>query len=93
MLEAATDFARCQENFFIRRGSMINKTKLAAISAIGAIAFVAAMGLASPTLAASTGPYGEQYNGGGSAGYNHNLATDYRLKHHKRHHMTSNTNK
>jgi hypothetical protein len=70
---------------------MISKSKL------GAIAFIAAIGLTGlashPTLAASTGPYGEQYNGGGSAGYNHQVATDYRLKHHKKHHMTSNTNK
>lgn len=56
------------------------------ISKLGAIAFIAAiglapMGLASPASAA--GPYGPQYNGGGSAGYNHHIATDYRLKHHK----------
>jgi hypothetical protein len=55
---------------------MISKSKL------GAITFVAAIGLASPAFAASTGPYGPAYTGGGSAGYNHHVATDYRLKPH-----------
>jgi hypothetical protein len=59
---------------------MINKSKL---GAIGAIAFIAAIGLASPVFAASPGPYGPAYTGGGSAGYNHAVATDYRLKHHQ----------
>jgi hypothetical protein len=71
---------------------MINKSKLSAIALVAAVGLI---GLAShPAIAASTGPYGESYNGGGSAGYNHHLATDYRLKHHKiRHHMTSDTAK
>jgi hypothetical protein len=65
---------------------MISKSKL------GAIAFLAAICLAPPAFAASTGPYGAQYNGGGSAGYNHQVATDYRLKHHKvKHHVSSAT--
>jgi len=52
------------------------------ISKLGAIAFIAAISFASPTFAASPGPYGPGYTGGGSAGYNHHVATDYRLKHH-----------
>lgn len=64
---------------------MINKSKL------GAIAFIAAMGLASPAFAASPGPYGPAYTGGGSAGYNHHVATDYRLKHHNTKHQPSST--
>lgn len=66
-----------------RRRPMINKSKLAAI--LAASAFIAAAGLASPTFAA--GPYGQGYTGGGSAGYNHHVSTDYKLKHHqtKRH--------
>lgn len=75
---------------------MIRKSKL------GAIAFVAAIGVASPAFAQmqasaiGKGPiadpsihaftlvacYSADCNGGGSAGYNHNVATDYRLKHH-----------
>jgi hypothetical protein len=54
---------------------MISKSKL------GAIAFMTAIGLASPALA----QYGPQYSpsatGGGSAGYNHGLKY-YRLKPH-----------
>lgn len=53
------------------------------ISKLGAIAFIAAMGFAYPTFAASPGPYGPGYTGGGSAGYNRHISTDYRLKHHK----------
>ena len=73
---------------------MISKSKL------GAIAFIAAAGLASPAFAQmqahaiGKGPvsslhgfttvanYGARANGGGSAGYNRGVATDYRLKHH-----------
>lgn len=68
---------------------MISKSKL------GVIAFIAAMGLgsiglASPTFAA--GPYDQGYTGGGSAGYNHHVATDYKLKHHKvKRHQPSDT--
>jgi len=73
---------------------MISKSKL------GAIAFMAAIGFASPafaqmqkgplgdpsslhafTMAAATN-YGPSATGGGSAGYNHDVATDYRLRHH-----------
>lgn len=64
---------------------MISKSKLCAI------AFIAAASLASPAFAASSGPYGPGYTGGGSAGYNHHMSTDYRLKHHAPHgkiHMT-----
>jgi hypothetical protein len=68
---------------------MISKSKL------GAIAFIAAIGLASalttPTFAANYGAqnYAPSQSGGGSAGYNHNLSTDYRLKHHARSHNHS----
>lgn len=64
---------------------MIRKSKLAAI------ALIAATGLASPALAASPGPYGPGYTGGGSAGYNHHVATDYRLKQHNEKHQPSST--
>jgi hypothetical protein len=63
-------------------------------STLGAIAFIAAIGLAPPAFAASPGPYGPEYNGGGSTGYNHQVATDYRLKHHQaKHTQSSETNK
>ena len=66
---------------------MINKSKLTAKLAI---AVIAAASLASPSLAASPGPYGQGYTGGGSAGYNHHTATDYKLKrHHTKHHTSS----
>jgi hypothetical protein len=68
---------------------MISKSKL------GAVAVIAVIGLASPAFADSSGApllipvanYGPQnyapgQTGGGSAGYNHNLSTDYRLKQH-----------
>jgi hypothetical protein len=67
---------------------MISKSKL------GAIAFIAAIGFASPALAqlqltpvANYGPsnYAPSQAGGGSAGYNHHLSTDYRLKQHNTH--------
>jgi len=58
---------------------MISKSKL-----LGAIAFIAATILASPTFA----QYGQQYDpsvtGGGSPGYNHGLKY-YRLKKHHPH--------
>jgi len=69
---------------------MISKTKIGAIAFIATIG-LASMGLASPAFAA--GPYGQQYTGGGSAGYNHHVATDYRLKHHSKHKAAPNTNK
>jgi hypothetical protein len=57
---------------------MISKSKL------GAIAFIAAIGLA-PVASPAFAQYGAQYNpslnGGGSAGYNHGLRY-YRLKKH-----------
>jgi hypothetical protein len=58
-------------------------------SKLCAIVFVASLGLASPALAASPGPYGEGYTGGGSGGYNHHVATDYKLKHHQTKHRSS----
>jgi hypothetical protein len=67
---------------------MISKSKL------GAIALIAAMGLASnlssPAFAANYGPqnYAPGQTGGGSTGYNHNLTTDYRLKQHHSHKTT-----
>jgi hypothetical protein len=67
---------------------MISKSKL------GAIAFIAAIGLASlasPSFAANYGPsnYGASQAGGGSSGYNHNLSTDYRLKKHAHAHQAA----
>ena len=59
---------------------MISKPKLgAALGAVAFIATLAATGFSSPSFAAN---YGAAANGGGSAGYNHQVATDYRLKHH-----------
>jgi hypothetical protein len=66
----------------VRRRPMINKSKL------GAIAFIAAMGIAagfaSPAFAAHYGPAytSPGQTGGGSAGYNSRLSNDYRLKQH-----------
>jgi hypothetical protein len=55
---------------------MISKSKL------GAIALIAAIGLATPA-AAQTSQYSPSVTGGGSFGYNRNLAKDqWRLKHH-----------
>jgi hypothetical protein len=68
---------------------MISKSKLGAT--LGAIAFIAATGLASPSFAA--GPYDQGYTGGGSAGYNHHVATDYKLKHHSKHRAAPKNNK
>lgn len=63
---------------------MISKSKL------GAIAFIiAAIGLASPAFAASASSDNPGYTGGGSYGYNHKMSTDYRLKHHRKHHLPS----
>jgi hypothetical protein len=73
-------------SFPVRR-ILMSKSKLAA--SLGAVAFVAAIaatGFASPTFAAN---YSAAANGGGSAGYNHQVATDYRLKHHQTKHHTT----
>lgn len=58
------------------------KSKLSA--KFGAVAFMAAMGVAYPALAAHYGPaYTAPYQeGGGSAGYNNHIANDYRLRAH-----------
>ncbi len=77
---------------------MISKSNLGKI-----VFVAAAIGFVSPTFAqmrANNVPvvepsspltlvacYGASCNGGGSAGYNHKLATDYRLKHHTNRHM------
>lgn len=59
---------------------MISKSNLgAALGAVAFIAILAATGFTSPSFAAN---YSAAANGGGSAGYNHQVATDYRLKHH-----------
>jgi len=61
---------------------MINKSK------VGAIAFIAAIGLASgfasPAFAAHYGPsyWAPGQTGGGNAGYNSRISNDYRLKQH-----------
>jgi hypothetical protein len=85
---------------------MIRKSNLAKIVFVAAaIGFVspafAQMQLNKAPVAEPSSPltlvacYGASCNGGGSAGYNHKLATDYRLKHHpKRHtqdHMSGTT--
>jgi hypothetical protein len=54
---------------------MISKSKL------GAIAFMAAIGLTSPALAQYGPQYSPSVTGGGSPGYNHGLKY-YRLKPH-----------
>jgi hypothetical protein len=65
---------------------MISKSKL------GAIAFIAAIGLASgltsPAFAAHYGPAytAPGQTGGGSAGYNSNISNNYRLNHHAKSH-------
>lgn len=62
-------------------------------STLGSIAFIiVAIGLASPTFAAGASNDTPAATGGGSAGYNHHIATDYRLKHHHvKHHKPSAT--
>jgi hypothetical protein len=58
---------------------MISKSKL------GAIAFMAAIGLTSPAFA----QYGPPATGGGSPGYNAHNTTNYRLKkHHAKPHVS-----
>jgi hypothetical protein len=69
---------------------MINKSKLGA--KLGALAFIATVGLAAPALAANYGAsnLAPGQSGGGSYGYNNKLSTDYRLnKHHPTHHLPS----
>ena len=68
---------------------MIRKSDLGA--KLGAVAFIAALGFASPAFAASPGPYGPSYTGGGSAGYNRHVATDYKLKRHHPKHQSSSS--
>ena len=77
-------------SFVIRRTPMISKSKL------GAMTFIAAIGLASPAFAASVNS--PSATGGGSSGYNHKLSTDYRLNRHhviaphaRDHHLPSST--
>ena len=78
---------------------MISKSKLGAAAFVAAIALASpALVAAAPigngpvgapgsavTPVANYGAqnYAPSQTGGGSAGYNHNLSTDYRLKHHK----------
>jgi hypothetical protein len=70
---------------------MISKSKL------GAIAFVAAMGVASaltsPAFAAHYGPAytAPSQTGGGSAGYNSRVSNDYRLNHHSKSHTQNHS--
>jgi hypothetical protein len=59
--------------------------KLSAVAFVAATGLTAATGVTSPAFAAN---YSAAANGGGSAGYNHQVATDYRLKHHPKHHAT-----
>jgi hypothetical protein len=70
---------------------MTSTSKLgAALGAVAFIAILAATGFTSPSFAAN---YSAGANGGGSAGYNHQVATDYRLKHHHAKQHPSNTTK
>jgi hypothetical protein len=74
--------------FLVRRRLMTSKSKLG--TKLGAIAFIAAVGLAAPALAANYGAsnLAPGQSGGGSYGYNNKLSTDYRLKHHQtKHHV------
>lgn len=84
------DLSLCHESMVLllplkQEKTMIRKSKL--VATLGAIAFIGAVGLASPTFAAGPQNYNPAYTGGGSAGYNHHVATDYRLKHHPKHHL------
>ena len=78
-------------SFLVRRRLMISKSKLGV--KLGALAFIAAIGLASglaaPAFAANYGPsnLAPSQSGGGSYGYNNKLSTDYRLKHHQTKHQ------
>lgn len=65
---------------------MTSKSKFGAIALFAAIGL--ASGLVSPASAANYGSsnYAPSQTGGGSAGYNHNLSTDYHLKQHPRAH-------
>ena len=60
---------------------MISKSKLGTMTFVAAIG-IGAIGLASPASAANYGPIytAPSQTGGGSIGYNSNLANDYRLK-------------
>ncbi len=61
---------------------MTSKSKLGAITFVATmgVASIAAIGVATPAFAANS--YSPAANGGGSAGYNHSVASDYRLKPH-----------
>ena len=62
---------------------MISKAKLGAIALVAAMGLalpIAAMGLASPAFAISK--YSPALNGGGSTGYNRLQEQDFRLKQH-----------
>ncbi len=61
---------------------MISKSKLGA--KLGAVAVMAAIGVACPALAAHYGPAytAPAQTGGGSTGYNNRIANDYRLHPH-----------
>jgi hypothetical protein len=68
---------------------MISKSRL------GAIAFIAAIGVASPTFAQGVNnpTYNPGYTGGGSSGYNYRATTpNWRLKHHRHHHAVHHAN-
>jgi hypothetical protein len=62
-------------------------------SKLGAIAFIAAIGVASPAFAQGINnnpTYNPAYTGGGSAGYNYRATTpNWRLKHHRHAHHTA----
>jgi hypothetical protein len=70
---------------------MTSKSKLGV--KLGALAFIAALGLgsglATPVFAANYGGanLAPSQSGGGSYGYNNKLSTDYRLKHHQTKHQ------
>ncbi len=61
---------------------MISKSKLGA--KLGAVAFMAAIGVAYPAFAAHYGPVytAPSQTGGGGVGYNSRMANDYRLRPH-----------
>lgn len=62
---------------------------LSKLGAIAIVAAIAATGLGSPVFAANDSAAA---SGGGSAGYNRHVSTDYKLKHHKmKHHQPSQT--
>jgi hypothetical protein len=83
---------------------MISKSKLGGIAFIAAIGLVSPASAQMQASAICKGPvadpsslraftlvacYTEACNGGGSTGYNHSVATDYRLKKHPRGHRAA----